>query len=440
MRKLEVKYRDELVVLGVQSPKYTAEGDPDNLRKAVQRLEIEHPVLNDPEFRVWDAYAIRAWPTLVFISPEGKVIGQHAGEAEFEALDRVVAEMVREYGAVGALDAVEARPAVDSFSRPLSELSFPGRVLATGDRLFIADSGHNRVLVSDLEGAVKDVIGTGEPGLQDGDYTSATFHAPQGMALDSERDLLYIADAENHAVRAVNLSARSVLMVGGTGAQARRALRSGPATETRLSSPWDLVLHAGVLYVAMAGTHQVWALDLRAGKVTVWAGTGHEAIGDGPRQSAWFAQPMGLAMDGNRILVACAETQAVRAIHLDSDQVTTLTGRGLFDFGDEDGPADTALLQHPQAVTAVDGIVYVADTYNNKIKALDPRSEEVATWVGSGVGGQLDGPGRNARLDQPQGLSQAGMTMYVADTNNHSVRTVEIESGVVRTLQLTGLT
>lgn len=438
MGKLHLKYPDDLVVIGVQSPKYTAEGSRDNAFHAVQRLGVEHPVVNDPDLVVWDAYAVNAWPTLVFISRDGRVLGSRAGEVSFAALDRVVADLLTGGNGCAAGSAPPPRIEVTPFQRPSEVLSFPGKVLAAADRIFIADSSHHRILVSDPAGIVEVIIGSGEPGFRDGDLETARFSQPQGMALDSTSKTLYVADAGNHAVRAIGLASGRLTTVAGTGQQALRAVRRGPARQTDLSSPWDLALDGQELFIAMAGTHQVWCLDLETEEVFVWAGTGHEALRDGPRGQSWLAQPMGLALSDSTLYVSCAEAQAVRAINLSSGVVTTLAGRGLFDFGDEDGPVTTALLQHNQAVAAEGNKVYIADTYNNKIKVHDRATATICTYAGSGVAGSLDGPKFNARFDEPSGLSLYGSTLYVADTNNHLIRFIDLDAGVVETLDLQG--
>ncbi|MGI8968801.1 MAG: alkyl hydroperoxide reductase [Chloroflexota bacterium] len=436
MGELERKYYDALAVIGVQSPKYPAEGDLVALERAVQRLAIQHPVVNDPEHRVWDAYAVTAWPTLVFLSPDGLVIGHHAGEAGFDALDHAMIQMVEEYERAGTLQrgALPYPPA--QFSRPSELLSFPGKVLATPDRLFIADSGHDRLLVAGLDGEIERIIGSGEAGLQDGASNDARFHTPQGMALAG--NILYVADADNHAIRAVELDSGWVSTVAGTGTQARRTVRQGPARSTELSSPWDVVAWGDEIMIAMAGLHQIWSLNPTDDTVAVWAGTGHEDIQDGPRERAWLAQPMGLSLGNDSLYIACAETQAIRGIDLHSGEVSTLAGRGLFDFGDEDGCAQSALLQHPQGLATNGDVLRIADTYNNKIKVLRVDSGTVDTLAGSGQAGTLDGPGKNARLFEPGGISAGDGMIWIADTNNHLIRTIDVASGHVRTLQLHG--
>jgi DNA-binding beta-propeller fold protein YncE len=439
LERLQRTYPYELVVIGVQSAKYPAEGDRENLEDAVHRYGIEHPVVNDPEYTVWNAYAVNAWPTLVFVSPDGKVIGSHAGEVPFEALDRVIHGLIVEGWEASPLDTTTPSFEPRHWERPVDRLAFPGKVLVAGGKLFVADSGHNRILISGLEGALQVVVGGPDPGNVDGAFADARFHAPQGMALDDSGTVLYVADSGNHTVRALDLGAQTATTVAGTGTQTMRFLRGGAALETALSSPWDVQVRGRQLLVAMAGLHQIWSIELDSGVSRVWAGTGHEGLKDGTRAAAWFAQPTGLSLTDERLLVACAEAQAIRSIDMASGEVTTLAGEGLFDFGDDDGHPATARLQHCQGV-ASDGVaVYVADTYNNKIRAIDLHSGTVRTVAGSGQRGLLDGPATHARFTQPAGLSIAGRTLFIADTGNHTVRTLDLDDGHARTLTISGL-
>ena len=376
MRELEHEFAEELVVIGVHSAKFTAEGVSQNLRAAVQRLELHHPVINDGEHQVWEEYAVRAWPTLMLVDPRGRVFAKHEGEFPLEPMRVALAGLIAQYDAEGILD---RRPlTLDPLPPGGGTLRFPGKVLAdaASDRLFIADSGHNRILVADLEGRVTTAIGDGEPGFVDGPAEQARFDHPQGLALDAASETLYVADEPNHAIRAIDLASGQVTTVAGTGEQGYDRLGGGPGREVALSSPWDLALVGQRLWIAMAGTHQLWALDLATGQVGVAAGTGAESIHDGPLREATFAQPSGLSALGGVLYVADSESSAVRSVDPANDQVRRLVGRGLFDFGDVDGVAGQARLQHPLGVAATteDGapLVYVADTYNDKLKRLDP--------------------------------------------------------------------
>ncbi len=268
LRKLEHKYAGELAVVGVHSAKFTAEKDSENVRKAVLRLEIEHPVVNDQDFEIWKQYSVRAWPTLMFIDPQGNLIGKHEGEISLEGFEGLLDELVLEYDEQGLLDRRPIEYKLEKEKEWERPLSFPGKVLAheSSGRLFIADSNHNRVVVSTLDGEVQAVIGSGDRGLTDGSFEEARFDDPQGMELDGEA--LYVADTKNHAIRLVDLAAKTVKTIAGTGEQANGFHGGGDALSVALNSPWDLTLHEGMLYIARAGFHQLWKLDLASGVVS----------------------------------------------------------------------------------------------------------------------------------------------------------------------------
>ncbi len=456
MRKLERKYSRELAVIGVHSPKFIAERDPESVRQAILRLNVGHPVANDREFAVWRSYAVRAWPTLMFIDPRGRVIGKHEGEFVLEEFDRVIGEMIQEFDAKGwldrrPLDLVHSAPAADS------PLRFPGKPLVdeAGGRLIVSDTGHNRIVVAGLDGTVQRVIGSGAAGFEDGPADAARFYQPQGLALaglrSQGREMLFVADTENHAIRAVDLADGAVTTVAGTGAPLMGPRVGGPALKTPISSPWDLTIAGGTLYVAMAGTHQLWAMPAAmadgGAEIHPHTGNGREALVDGPLARASMNQPSGLATDGERLYVADSEASAIRVVDPDpGGEIRTIVGEGLFEFGDRDGTGPRNVrLQHPLGVAWYGGILYVADTYNHKIKRLDPRTGECRTWLGSGEAGHEDGAGAAAQFSEPSGLSPlagggaASGRLYVADTNNHAVRVADLSTGVVGTLELRGL-
>ena len=438
LRKLENKYRGELAVIGIHSAKFTSERDTDNLRKAVLRYELGHPVVNDGQFVVWRSYGCRAWPTLMFLDPQGMVIGKHEGEISFDQFDMLLGQMVREFDEKGLIDRTPLNHRLEV--EEAAGLSFPGKILAdeASGRLFIGDSNHNRIVVTTLEGEVTHTIGSGEPGWGDGDFQISRFDHPQGMALEGES--LYVADTENHAIRLVDLASGTVQTVAGTGQQARGSSESGPALYVELSSPWDLTLHDGALYIAMAGTHQLWALDLKEKQVRPHAGTGREAPDDGPLLTASLDQPSGITSDGTRLYFADSEASAVRYADLDTNgRVGTIVGLDLFVFGDVDGIGDDVRLQHVQGVTYHDGLLYIADTYNNKVKKLFPNTRSVLSFLGSGQPGHQDGPPYEAQFHEPSGVSVAAGKLYIADTNNHAIRVADLESGEVSTLELRGL-
>ena len=428
LKRLERKHGDALVVIGVHSAKFTNEGDTAHIREALGRYEIDHPVVNDRGFAIWHAYAVRAWPTLMVIDAEGYVVGGVSGEGHYDVLDDVITELIADARARGRLDTRPLAHLRGAGAPAGSLLAYPGKVVVDepSARLLIADSNHHRVLVATMDGRVTDVIGSGRRGADDGPLAEASFHHPQGIAV--LEDLVYIADTDNHLIRTVDLAGGVVSTVAGTGEQAHGlGTVAGPALATALSSPWDVVVADSVLYVAMAGPHQVWAYDPEARRVGPWAGIGREGRQDGSRWESAFAQPSGITADEGRLYVADSETSSIRAIDRRTDAVETLVGLGLFEFGDVDGVGDEVRLQHPLGVTAWKGLVYVADTYNHKVKVLDPVTRRVTT---------LAGTGRDDLFFEPGGVAAGLGWLWVADTNHHAVKAVDLSTGAVRALSL----
>lgn len=440
LRVLEERFRHELVIIGVHSPKFTNERHTENLRRILVRYQIEHPVVNDAELHIWRAYGARSWPTRVIVDPAGQLVGTAQGEGNLAGFVQAIATVVRVFDERGAMSRAPLPIALERDRLADAPLLFPGKVLADphSDRLYISDSNHNRIVIATQRGEVVETVGSGLIGDADGIFSQARFHRPQGLALD--RSTLYVADTENHQIRAIDLDARIVETVAGTGKQAPWSHEGGEATEVDLNSPWDLALKPGILIVAMAGPHQIWVVDLVNGQAYPYAGSGHEARQDGGVAEAAFAQPSGLALDENTLYVADAESNLIRAVALPPvNEVTTLAGGDLFEFGDVDAVGDAARFQHPLGVAVQGGRVYVADTYNHKIRVLDPSTGGVRTLAGSGTAGFSDGRGTRAQFAEPGGLSAANGRLFVADTNNHAIRTVEIATGEVRTLTLAGL-
>jgi hypothetical protein len=189
----------------------------------------------------------------------------------------------------------------------------------------------------------------------------------------------------------------------------------------------------------MAGLHQIWKLDLSTGEIGPAAGTGAESIHDGTLDEATFAQPSGIAISGDAFYIADSETSAVRRIDPGADRVSRIVGRGLFHFGDLDARGDSVRLQHPLGISAGregDRTLYLADSYNNKIKALDPVNRSVVTLFGSGDAGHEDGPAAFASFHEPGGLSYTAGKLYIADTNNHAIRSCDLETRSVTTLEV----
>ena len=447
LRKLEQKYADILTVIGVHSAKFNAEKSSDNVREAVRRYGIESPVVNDADFEIWKSYAARAWPTLMFLDPAGKVIGRHEGEFPVDTLDEVISQMIAEHEPSGLFQRGEL--ALQSEIAAGEQLSFPGKITADAERerLIISDSNHRRLIVTDLDGKVETVIGNGESPLVNGDrrgvygstgFNDPLFDNPQGTAIVG--DTIYVADAGIHTIVEVDLDEGVAGTLAGTGEQSLYRHTGGNALRVPLNSPYDLSLYEDTLYIAMAGFHQLWTMNLDERTVATFAGDGVEDIVDGMKPEARLAQPYGIEVSNNTVFFIDSETSSVRVAAIaEEGRVVTLVGTGLFDFGDHDGVGKKALLQHPQGLAVRNDAIYVADSYNNKIKSIAIGSLQARTIAGSGENGYRDGTLTEATFSEPAGLALIDNRIYVADTNNHKIRVVDLETDEVASLELSGL-
>ncbi len=423
LRPLEVKYAGVLVVVGVHSPKFAHESDHDAVVAAVERYGVHHPVVDDPELTTWTQYAVRAWPTLAVVDPEGYVVAQLSGEGHAHALDLLLADLVAEHEERGTLHRGDG-PYVPPPPRP-GTLSFPGKALALPDgTVLVADSAHHGLVL--LEGDdLRLRVGDGTRGRVDGAAEVAQFSEPQGLCLlPSEVAAkvgydVVVADTVNHALRGLDMRTWTTRTVAGTGAQwMQGAATVGAATEVALSSPWDVEWFEGAVVVASAGVHRLDRFDPVAGTVETYAGTTNEGLVDGDRAGAWFAQPSGLAVsgDGTTLWLVDAETSALRRVR--NGVVTTEVGSGLFDFGHVDGPADRALLQHPLGLAVLpDGSVAVADTYNGAVRRFDPDAREVTT-----VATDLHEPSDVVVVDDPA----LGTVLLVVESAGHRLTRVAL--------------
>lgn len=425
LRQLEEKFAAEpVVVIGVHSAKFTSEKDPENVRAAMERHDVRHPVVVDSDHRVWSAYAVRAWPTIVVLDADGRIAHEEAGEADFDPLAAVIDGLLAEARAAGALAA--KRVAID-VATPAggAPLRFPGKVRAHDGRLYVSDTGHHRILLAEPDGRVVETIGSGGAGDRDGSFEGASFCSPQGTALVGRA--LYVADTENHLLRRADLDARRVETVAGTGRKGATTSLARDPRQVALRSPWDVCEVGQGVLVAMAGSHQIWAYDPARNVVGPFAGTGAEHHIDGDPREAAFAQPSGLCRAGRWVFVADSEASSVRAIDLEKGDVATICGQGLFDFGDVDGDGDDVRMQKVLDVVFHDGCLYVADAYNNKIRRVRLDSGRVETFCGDGA---------RETFYEPGGLCVLGGRLYVADTNNHRVRVADLATGAIETMEL----
>lgn len=459
LRAVEEEFPDELVVIGVHSPKFVHEADPSALAAAVERYGVAHPVLDDPELITWQNYAARAWPTLVLIDPEGYVVAHYSGEGHAHALSAMIGELVARHRSAGTL-----QPGDSPYVAPEpeeSDLRFPAKAIALPNgHLLVADAGHHQVVelalgaeppsgsdrplfsdrpLGDDSNSGDDVAfgdracrdPQGEPALTDerplGDRACRDqvvrrfdgFTEPNGLCLlpdDVAAQVGYevvVADTGGHRLSGITLATGEVRPLAGDGTQ----WFQGDGTQ-RLSSPWDVAWWQDRVWMAMAGVHQLWTFDPLSGVVEIAAGTSNEGLVDGAVDQAWFAQTSGLASDGERLWLVDAETSSLR--YIEEQQVHTVIGQGLFDFGFKDGGRDVARLQHPLGVAVLpDASIAICDTYNGALRRFDPKTGHLAT-ITSG-------------LAEPSGLVMVGETAYVVESTAHQVAEVGLDTTTAST-------
>lgn len=457
---LEKKYKDmPFIVVGVHSAKFDNEKDSEAIRNAVLRYDITHPVVNDGDMYFWRKLGINSWPTFAIIGPNGKLLAQLAGEGHKKDLDDFVAAALQFYGKQNMLDNTPITLNLEKDNDPrllTSPLKFPGKLAidVLNNRLFISDSNHNRIVVTNLDGNFILQIGSsGEEGLQDGSFDEATFNRPQGLAYNAKKNILYVADTENHALREIDFANEKVRTLAGNGTKGSDYIGGRKGDTQLLNSPWDVCFHPSKenIYIAMAGQHQIWEHNILSGVTRAFSGDGYERNLNGSSStSTSFAQPSGLSLsqDLMEIYVADSESSSIRAVDLKTGGSRLLAGGdsifsdNLFKFGDQDGIGSEVLLQHPLGVVCgKDGIIYITDSYNHKIKKLDPTSKRVSTVAGTGKAGFGDGNSVTAQLSEPSGIVEGSNgRLFIADTNNSLIRYLDLNTNEfeLRTLELKG--
>ncbi len=436
--------KQPLVIIGVHSAKFANESLPRNVRAAVMRYKIDHPVVVDENMQIWKAYGVNSWPTFVVVGAGGHIDGSVAGEVSYRTLRHAISAELQ-YDKRHHLLAAKPLifpPRAREFSA--TGLAFPGKVLAVAKlkRLFIADTDHNRIIETTLpnqHGAARliAIFGNGKKGRGNGAAADCEFNSPQGMTLLGH--ILYVADTNNHLIRAINLSNDTVKTVLGTGSEVFDFSGGAAGTQQGINSPWALAGRGHTLYIAMAGEHQVWRMDTRTLVASAFAGSGYEGLQNGVGTSSEMAQPSGLALGGDELYVAEPEASAVARINLKNKSVRTIVGHGLFTFGDRDGPANSALLQHCLGV-AIYGKhhLLVADTYNDKLRLINLQTRRVTTFAGTGTPG-TGHPGGGVKFAEPSGLSVLGRTIFVADTDNQRIVMINGLTGQWHQLIISGL-
>ncbi|HZV01495.1 MAG TPA: thioredoxin-like domain-containing protein, partial [Planctomycetota bacterium] len=438
LKALEKEFGNKLLVIGVHSAKFANERETANIREAVLRYGLEHPVVNDASFALWKALKVDCWPTLMLLNPKGAVERTFKGERHLNDLRREISRLIEQTG-----DALATGPLPIALERDKlapSPLAFPGKITYAKDKalLFVSDSNHHRIVGMKPTGEVVLSIGRkGEAGAADGDFDAARFRQPQGLAYAD--GVLYVADTENHLLRKIDLAAKTVTTLAGTGKQGfERKVASAPALKTPLSSPWDVAVDAANkrVLIAIAGQHQLWSYALESATLDVVAGSGAESCIDGEYPKNALAQPSGISLLGERLYFMDSEASALRV--LEGGKVTTLLGKDkdLFYFGLVDGTREKARLQHPLGVCADEAGVFITDSYNHAIRRFDPATGAIETLAGNGKSGFADGVLGDARFAEPAGLVKVGSKLYVADTNNQRIRVVDLEAKKVSTIEV----
>jgi DNA-binding beta-propeller fold protein YncE len=423
LRQLHNRFRDELVILCVHVPAFPAERRSRHVLKAAGRLQIPFPLVNDSRQELCRMYGITSRPARVLIDREGCLIGTLTGDGKLSRLEQVIAHQLDRQADTSNRASLPFR--LRPVGEPRAELCFPGRLLVARDRIYLSDAGHHRVLVISPGGHVLRQYGGEGEGFIDGEGVSAAFRNPQGMAIADE--FLFVADTGNHALRRINLRTDEVDTLAGNGKPAGQF--SGPGTvpaQASLHSPADVVYLRGRLFISMTGLHQVWSLSLLTNTLEMFSGSGREGLQDGSPDRACFAQPGGITVNDGRLYVVDATTSAVRCINPDDGYVSTLVGEGLYSCGNQDGKGRAARLQYPLDIASdtVQGMLWVCDTYNNRIRRIGINSGVVSSIL----------PGWP--LDEPGGLAFDGNTLYIANTNAHEVLRMNPDSGKTEALNV----
>ncbi len=441
LESIEERYRDSpVVVIGVHSAKFAHEKDERNIAAAIERYGITHPVVVDSDMRVWRAYGAQGWPTIVIVDPKGWVAYRGGGEGQTKAIEASVDKLLRNHAKDGSLKPKATIRTVTAQKRE-STLSYPGKLAFSrdGKRIAVSDSGNDRILIVDAKGgAIEKKIG-GTRGFSDGTFASARFHSPQGVSWP-DANSIYVADTENHAIRRISLEDETVETIAGTGSRSHWLALGGDALKMALSSPWDIACSSGIIYIAMAGTHQIWAYGAGKGEIRPFVGSGFEGIEDGKGMGCLLAQPSGLSVSGSTLYFADSESSAVRGTDLETRRVETLVGSGLFKFGYRDGTFKEAQFQHPLGICADRERIYVADTYNNAIRLVDTAKRTVATVIGDSSRGAMcrygDSGCDTLGLYEPSDVKINRGKLYIADTNNHLIRVFDLKTRLLSTLRI----
>lgn len=435
VKKLENEFGDRLTVIGVHSGKFSNEKDNDSIKKAIIKNNIDHLVVNDPDFKVWNSFKVKSWPTLMLLDPSGNIVKKYEGEILAAKVRHDVKKTIEKFKY--QLSSSELPIALEKNKSSDYVLKFPAKIKLVQDfsyksigrtnALFIANTGKNKITITNLNGNTLLEIGSGDIGFDDGNFTTATFNAPRGLLFKD--NALYVADTGNHALRKINFINGTVSTIAGTGKRGEILTSEKSAKTTDLASPWDLALfpNADNIIIANAGTHQLLKHNISSATIRPFAGNGNEELTDGVYPNNSLAQPSGLSVSGGQLYFVDSETSSLRVAGSDG-RIKTLIGKGLFDFGKKDGKKEDALMQHPEGLIATDKEIYIADTHNHLIRKYIIKTGELSTYSGNERGDGLGGR-KSLNYDEPEAITFFSDRFYISDSNNNRIIELTKNSG-----------
>lgn len=406
------RHGDSLQAAALLAPRFDAERDPRSLNQLQCEHALTYPLALDADWVAWQQFGIESWPTLLLLDAEGRERRRVVGAGPVAELAELVQALLAE-----TTEAPQKKTSATSGKRnPMPELplSFPTAIVVAGSKLYLADTGHHRILECDLNGRILRQFGSGAYDFLDGGATVAAFRRPQGLAL--QRETLFVADTGNHALRKIDLRSGDVATICGNGDAPSQV---GTAV---IDQPCGLQASSSHLYVAMAGDNRICAYDLSKDVLETIAGSGFYAINDGNGMFAAFAQPTGLALRQDVLYVCDAGGSAIRAVYLRDQRVQTLVGQGPYDFGNIDGPRSIARLQWPRAIALDphDPLLWIADAGNDRICTLR---------LGGGVVSNHSMP---QRLHNPGGVACGDDALWITDTGAHALLRLDGRDGTLR--------